>query len=248
FQSRKSTIKFAVDIALRYLLDEDFLIKKGDRYVASEFGKKVSKLYIDPLTATFFRNAIRNVSEGRKHTFGFLHLVSESEEFFPKFALRNKDYETTSLLIENNASELIEPISEYDCSRSLVALHSWITESSEISLSDNLKIESGDMHRMIETTDWLVYCLRELAKQLERVDLLDELDIIRKRIRYGIREELIELVRIKGIGRVRARKLYKHGIKNLDELSAIPVKKLAEIDKIGSTLADNIKSQLRKGR
>ncbi|MCH8833879.1 MAG: DEAD/DEAH box helicase [Thaumarchaeota archaeon] len=247
-QSRKSTIKFGVDIALRYLLEEDFIIKKGDRYAATDFGKKVSKLYIDPLTATFFRSAIENVSEGRKHTFGFLHLISDSEEFFPKFALRNKDYETASLLIENNASQLIELISEYDCTRSLLALHSWITESSEISLSDNLKIESGDMHRMVETADWLVYCLRELAKQLERADLLDELDALRKRIVYGIREELLELVKVKGIGRVRARKLFKHGVKNLNDLSTIPVTKLAEIDKIGSTLADNIKSQLRKGR
>jgi helicase len=247
-QSSKATIKFGVDIAIRYLLDREFLIKKGDRYVATEFGKKVSKLYIDPLTATYFRDAIENVSKGRKHTFGFLHLISESAEFFPKFALRNKDYEAASLLIENNASELLEPISEYDCSRSLLALNAWITESSEVSLSDNLKIESGDIHRMVETADWLIYCLRELAKQLERVDLLDELDILRKRIGYGIREELIELVKIKGIGRIRARKLFKHGIKNLDDLSEIPVKKLAEIDKIGSTLADNIKSQLRKGR
>ncbi len=247
-QSRKSTLKFGVDIALRYLMDEDFLIKKGERFVATEFGKKASRLYIDPLTATYFRTAIKNVSEGKKHTFGFLHLISESEEFFPKFSLRKKDYEAASLLIENKTIELIEPISEYDCSRSLLALDAWITESSEMSLSDNLKIESGDMHRMVETADWLLYCLRELAKQLERVDLLDELDIIRKRINYGIREELLELVKIKGIGRVRARKLFKHGINNLDDLSVIPVKKLAEIDKIGSTLADNIKSQLRKGR
>ncbi len=247
-QSRKSTLKFGVDIALRYLMDEDFLIKKGERFVATEFGKKASRLYIDPLTATYFRTAIKNVSEGKKHTFGFLHLISESEEFFPKFSLRNKDYEAASLLIENKTIELIEPISEYDCSRSLLALDAWITESSEISLSDNLKIESGDMHRMVETADWLLYCLRELAKQLERVDLLDEFDIIRKRINFGIREELLELVKIKGIGRVRARKLFKYGIKNLDDLSAIPVKKLAEIDKIGSTLADNFKSQLRKGR
>ena len=247
-QSRKSTLKFGVDIALRYLMDEDFLIKKGERFVATEFGKKASRLYIDPLTATYFRTAIKNVSEGKKHTFGFLHLISESEEFFPKFSLRKKDYEVASLLIENKTIELIEPISEYDCSRSLLALDAWITESSEMSLSDNLKIESGDMHRMVETADWLLYCLRELAKQLERVDLLDELDIIRKRINYGIREELLELVKIKGVGRIRARKLFKYGIKNLDDLSAIPVKKLAEIDKIGSTLADNIKLQLRKGR
>jgi len=115
-------------------------------------------------------------------------------------------------------------------------------------LAENLKIESGDIHRMVETSDWLVYCLRELSKQLERADLLEELDMLRRRISYGIREELLDLVKIKGIGRVRARKLFKNGIKSLDDLSSIPVKKLAEIDKIGSTLADNIKSQLRKGR
>lgn len=247
-QSRKSTIKFGIDIAIRFLQSEELLVKKGERYAASEFGKKVSKLYIDPLTATYFRKALENISEERKHTFGILHLISNTEEFFPKFALRNKDYETASLLIENNSSELLEPISEYDCSRSLLALHSWINESSEISLSDNLKIESGDMHRMVETADWLIYCLRELSKHLERADLLEELSIIRKRIRYGIREELLDLVKIKGIGRIRARKLYNGGIKTLDDLSSIPVKKLAEIDKIGSTLADNIKSQLRKGR
>ena len=247
-QSRKPTLKFGIDIALRFLQSEELLIKKGERFAASEFGKKVSKLYIDPLTAVYFRKALENVSEGRKHTLGFLHLISNSEEFFPKFSLRNKDYEVASVLIENNTSELIEPISEYDVSRSLLALHSWIGESSELSLSDNLKIESGDMHRMVENADWLVYCLRELAKQLERVDLLDDLTTIRTRIAYGIKEELLELVKIKGIGRVRARKLYTHNLKNLDDLAAISVKKLAEIDKIGSTLADNIKKQLRKGR
>jgi helicase len=129
-----------------------------------------------------------------------------------------------------------------------MALQSWITESSEISLSDNLKIESGDMHRMVQTAEWLLYCLRELAKQAGKAELLEELDILRKRVIYGIREELIDLVKIKGIGRIRARKLYNHGVKTLDDLSKIPVKKLAEIDKIGSTLADNIKSQLQKGR
>ncbi len=247
-QTRKPTIKFGIDIAIKFLLSEELIIKKEERFAATEFGKKVSKLYIDPLTATFFRDSLEQVSKERKHTLGFLHVITSCEEFFPKFSLRNKDYEKVSLLLENYSSELIEPISEYDCSRSLLALQSWITESSEISLSDNLNMQSGDMHRMVETADWLVYCLRELAKQSNRVDLLEELDILRRRIIYGIRKELVDLVKIKGIGRIRARILHKNGIKNLEDLSKIPVKKLAEIDKIGSTLADNIKSQLRKGR
>ena len=247
-QSRKPTIKFGIDIALRFLSSEILIIKKGERYAATEFGKKTSMLYIDPLTATHFRDSIENVSKKRKHTFGFLHVITNSEEFFPKFSLRNKDFETASIMIENHTSELLEPISEYDCSRSLLALQSWITESSETTLSDNLGIESGDMHRMVENANWLTYCLREIAKHVERADLLEELENLRRRIVYGIREELLELVKVKGIGRVRARTLFKHKIKTLDDLAKIPVNKLAEIDKIGLTLADNIKSELKKVR
>jgi len=247
-QSRKATIKFAIDIALRFLSSEFLIIKKGERYAATEFGKKTSMLYIDPLTATHFRDSIENVSKKKKHTFGFLHVITNSEEFFPKFSLRNKDFETASLMIENHSSELLEPISEYDCSRSLLALQSWITESSEMSLSDGLGIESGDMHRMVENANWLTYCLREIAKHVERADLLEDLENLRRRIVYGIREELLDLVKVKGIGRVRARALFKHKIKTLDDLTKIPVNKLAEIDKIGLTLADKIKSELKKVR
>jgi len=247
-QSRKPTIKFAIDISLRFLSSEYLLVKKGERYAATEFGKKTSMLYIDPLTATYFRDAVENVSQDRKHTFGFLHLISNCKEFFPKFSLRQKDYESASLMIENNSSELLKPISEYDCSRSLLALQAWITESSELSLSDNLGIESGDMHRMTETANWLSYCLREISKHVERADLLEELGDLRRRIVYGIREELLDLVKVKGIGRVRARILFKNGIKNLTDLEKIPVNKLAEIDKIGSTIAENIKTELRRIR
>lgn len=247
-QSRKSTLKFNIDIALRFLENENLLIKKGERFVGSDFGKLVSKLYIDPITATFLKNSLDKVSPGRSHTLGLLHAISICDEFFPKFSLRNKDYESLSIIIENHSDELIESISEYDCNRSLLALYSWINETTEVSLSDNLGIESGDMHRMIETCDWLIHCVREITKYLEKPEFLVELDALVPRIRYGIKPELLELVKIKGIGRIRARKLYKNGIKTLEDLNSIPVKKLAEIDKIGSTLANNIKLQLPKVR
>ena len=125
-------------------------------------------------------------------------------------------------------------------------MHAWINESSEIFLSDNLGIESGDMHRMSETSDWLVHSLYELAKLESRDDILDELNILRERISYGIKEELAELVKIRGIGRIRSRILYKNGIKNQYDLSKIPIKDLAKIDKIGSSLAESIKAQLQK--
>ena len=247
-QSNKATIKFRIQISIRFLASEDMILNNEERFIATEFGKKISMLYIDPLTASYFRTGLKISSEGKRHTVGFLHLITNCDEFFPKFSLRNRDYDAIGTLLDNYASELIEPTSEYDCSRSLLAMYSWINESTEKSLADNLGIESGDMHRMVETGDWLAYSLYELTKLEERSDLLEEINFLRKRIRYGIKEELIDLVKVKGIGRIRARTLYKHGIENLNDLQHIPVKKLAEIDKIGSTLADNIKIQLRKVR
>jgi helicase len=248
YQERKSTIKFKIQIALRYLELEELLKQKGGRFIATEFGKKTSTLYIDPLTAVYFRKTLQQISKGKKHTLGLLHIVTSCEDFFPKFSLRNKDYELISTLLENYSDQLIENISEYDCNRSLLAIHAWITESSEIFLSDNLGIESGDMHRMSETSDWLIHAFYELAKLEKLNNIMEELNVLRTRVMYGIKEELADLVRVRGIGRIRARILYKNGIKNTGELELIPVEKLAKIDKIGPRIAENIKTQLKKVR
>ena len=248
FQERKATIKFRVQITLRYLEIENLVKQKGGRFIATEFGKKTSTLYIDPLTAVYFRKCLEKFSKGRKHTLGILHAITGCEDFFPKFSLRYKDYELAGNLIENHADQMMEGISEYDCNRSMLAMHSWINESSEMFLSDNLGIESGDMHRMAETADWLVHAFYELAK-LERLDgAMEELGALRSRIEYGIKEELVDLVRVRGIGRVRARLLYKNGIRTLEDLGSVPLEKLAKIDRIGPVIAENIKTQLKKVR
>ena len=78
--------------------------------------------------------------------------------------------------------------------------------------------------------------------------MVKELDILRKRIVYGIKHELIDLVRIRNVGRIRARILYKNGYKNRTALKKAPLEKLAEIDKIGMTIAKSIKSQVEKVR
>ena len=109
-------------------------------------------------------------------------------------------------------------------------------------------IESGDMYRMTENADWLIHGFYELAKLEKRDDILEELDILRTRIEYGIKDELVDLVKVRGIGRIRARLLFKNGIKTLEQLEEIPVEKLAKVDKIGPVIAENIKTQLKKVR
>ena len=245
-QVEDETIELNLENAKHFLIDEKFIVKSRNGFIATKFGQMVSRLYIDPMTARDFRNAIEyDISKGRKHTFGFLHLITNCSEFFPKFGLRIKDEERLDIVLENNIQTKIKHIDVQDCTRSLLAMELWINEGTEIDLSDQLNIESGDIHRMAETANWLAYSLRELSRLLGRIDLIKELDDLRQRIIYGIKEELIDLVKIKGIGRVRARRLYRNNIKTRQDLAATSVNQLAAIDKIGMTVANNIKSQLK---
>jgi helicase len=251
---QKNTVVFKVDAALNYL-EEEYLIKgRNDRYIATDFGRKATLLYIDPLTAVQFRKALgsfdrsatrRNNGNNKSHTLGFLHIITTSADFYPKLSLRKKDFEELSLLIQCHSNELFYPITEYDCSRSLLALNEWIDESSDRMISNKVGVEPGDMHRMVENGGWLTYSLYEVAKLLKREDLLTEIHNLRSRIKYGVREELIPIVALEGIGRVRARALYDAGLTDIRKLAKVSGSKLAAISKIGPTVAAKLKEQLK---
>jgi len=246
-QYRSATVEFKVESALEYLEQEELVKSKNGRYISTEFGKRTSLLYIDPITAVAFRTALERVErvEG-KHTIGFLHLITSGPDFYPKLSLRKKDYDELSLMIRDRGKELLYDLSEYDCTRSFWALCEWIEETSEKILSDKMGVEPGDMHRMVEMTDWLAYSLYEVAKILRREDILPELYNLRTRIRYGVKEELLPLVALEGIGRVRARSLYAAGITDVGKISRVPQNKLANIPKIGAAVAEKLKDQLKK--
>lgn len=244
-QYRKSTINSKVESAVDYLEVEDMVKRRGERFMATEFGKRISLLYIDPLTAVEFKGAILNADKGKKHTLGFLYVITDCTDFYPKLQLRNKDIDEVRMLIDEYTRELFFDVNEYECSRSLLALNAWIQEYSDKKIMEVFGVEPGDMYRIVETSDWLLYSIYELAKLLKRDDLLDEIYMLRKRVKYGIKEELMPLVSIEGVGRVRARMLYNAGFRDIKSIKEAPLEKLAAVQKIGNALAKKIKEQLK---
>lgn len=251
-QYKKSTVSFKVDAALGYLESEDLIKSKNDRYIATEFGRRASLLYIDPLTAVEFRKSIKsieqttttkNIGNSNNHTIGFLHLITNNADFYPKLSLRKKDFEELYTIIQQHSDELFDKISEYDCSRSLLALYEWINETSDRVLNDKVGVEPGDMRRMVEIGEWLVYSLYEVAKLLKREDLLVSIYNLRIRIKYGIREELLPLVALEGIGRIRARALYDAGFTDIRKVAKASESKLSAISKIGPAVAKKLKEE-----
>lgn len=68
--------------------------------------------------------------------------------------------------------------------------------------------------------------------------------MLHERVKLGIKKELIELVRLEGIGRIRARMLYSYGFKNIDALKKASIEQLKSVPLIGEKLARSIKQQL----
>lgn len=250
-QYRKATVDFKVDTSLRYLECEELIKSRNDRYIATDFGRRTSLLYIDPATAVGFRKAIQSIERQRtdkdndnKYVLGFLHLISNSPDFYPKLSLRKKDIEELNTIFQQHSGELFYQTNEHECSRSLIALYKWINETSDRVLSDKFGIEPGDMHRIAESSEWLAYSLYEVSKVVKREDLLASLHNLRIRIKYGIKEDLLSLVTLEGIGRIRARALYDAGLTNIRKLTKTPESRLAAIPKIGPTVAKRLKEQL----
>ncbi|MEM3383033.1 MAG: DEAD/DEAH box helicase [Nitrososphaerales archaeon] len=252
-QYRHAAIQSKVNKVINYLLGEGLIERRGKRYIASEFGKRVSTLYIDPLTGVIFKRAINLAKKNNPHLLGFLHLIVSSPDFSPKFPLRSRDIDEAQRLFDQNKDEFILPLHKNDIYedyfkdfRSLLVLYGWINEWSEDKILDKLGVEPGDLHRAVETSEWLVHSLFELSKLLGRVDLLPEIAQLEQRVKQGIKPELIPLAKLEGIGRVRARSLYNHGFTDLDKLASASIDKIASIPKIGIIMAKSIKKQLQE--
>ena len=103
------------------------------------------------------------------------------------------------------------------------------------------------MYRHVESGQWLLHAAGLIAGLFRKKTLTFQLENLSTRLRYGIKEELLDLVRLKGVGRVRARSLFDHGFKNLSALKHTSLDELAGIKQIGKALARDILTQATAG-
>jgi helicase len=90
-----------------------------------------------------------------------------------------------------------------------------------------------------------MHALAELSKHLD-LGVTFKAKQLGERIHYGAGPDLLTLVELKGIGRVRARKLYLAGYTNLDKLKAADPVEIGRI--LGPKIAENVSAQLRMGK
>ena len=122
-------------------------------------------------------------------------------------------------------------------------LNDWISEVHENEIADAFKIGPGDIRNKMDMAEWLIHASVRLA-ELFNPEAVADVSELRTRIEYGIKAELLELVKLRGIGRVRARALHDRGLKSIEDLRTTSYDRLKQIPTIGEAIARLIKSQL----
>ena len=114
--------------------------------------------------------------------------------------------------------------------KSAWALCQWIEENSLREIEQDLGVAPGDLRVRVDHADWLMNAARQICANDDEIDgalidadidLLEILDIMRKRVPNGCKEDLLALISIRGVGRVRARTLANHGYRTPLEICRI---------------------------
>ena len=246
------------------LLEEwEFIITKGTDFTPADSldedqkiratipGKRVAELYLDPLTANQLITGIRKSQARAVTAFSFLQLVSSTLEMRPLLNVRMKEYEMIQEKIAEHDSNLLqdEP-SMYeegyeDFTKSIktaLFFNEWINEKPEDELLESFNIRPGEIRIKLEKAEWLLYSAQELSGLMNYKHLIKEIVKLRLRLKNGVREELLPLIKLRNIGRVRARSLFNNRIRSIKDIREADLATLSYL--IGRQTALDIKRQV----
>lgn len=253
----RKMIKLLVDfgfISTGQKMPSDFVpadkIRKG-KLEATPIGRRVAQLYIDPLTAHNIVNALRFGETRMLSEFSFLHLAATCLELRPLLKVRSSEYEEINSELNEHDSELIVPEptmydpdyeSYINSIKTALFLLDWCSEKDEEELLEKYKVRPGEIRSKVDLADWLLYAAEELARMIKKQAMLSHIIRTRLRLKYGVKEELLPLLKFEGIGRVRARKLYNNKVRDVKDIKNADITALVQI--VGKATAISIKKQV----
>jgi len=254
YQYDPRAIKGVIQKSLGFLFTEKMIEVGGDKIYATKFGRRVSELYIDPLTGVIIRDALTSRAQ-HLTDISFLHMIARTPDMFPKLRPYSSDMDNLQFFIEDHKNEFMFDLPDPWMDRMAFenflgeaklswVLKAWMNETSEDKMIERFRVQPGDLYRLISTAKRLIYASNELASIFKHKDLLSHLAKLTVRIEKGVKPELFPLVTLKGIGRVRARILFNSGLRTVDDLKRAPLPKLTGLPLIGPRLAQKIKEQV----
>ena len=121
------------------------------------------------------------------------------------------------------------------------------------SIEEEWGVQPGDLRSRVELMEWLLFAMRRILSEdqylanIERdahKTLYDSIDEVHRRVRYGCKADILGLVSIKGVGRVRAREMAETlGVSTVMDVSEITERDKARLSDLrgwSPKLVDNL--------
>ncbi|HLD80971.1 MAG TPA: DEAD/DEAH box helicase [archaeon] len=203
-----------------------FVTETNEKLIPTRLGVRVSELSLDPVSAN---NLVNNLKKTEKEGFkelGLVYSFAGMNEMAPYLSVpASREIEVWEEAAELAGEFYYDPVTlsfqdmhAMNKFRLSQMVRDWVNEKSEEFVLEKYGVAPGVLHSNLENLDWLTYAGVEISKLLELEKAAQHCARLRRRINYGVKEELLELVAVKNIGRVRARRLWGSGIKNVSGL------------------------------
>ena len=254
YQYDVKAIKSLIGKILTYLYDEKMIEVVGDNICATKFGKRVSELYIDPLSGVVIRDSFENKPADLTE-FSLLHLIAHTPDMGPVMRPYTRECEPLALALEDHKNELFTEVPDQFADhfayeeflgevKTALVMNSWIDEVTEERLIQMFNVQPGDLYRIIENAKWLLHATDELASLFGEKQVLPITCELVERVGKGIKKELLPIVRLEGVGRIRGRIMFNAGYQSIDDLKAASIEDLTNLPLVGPKLAKKIKEQV----
>jgi len=255
YQYDVKAIQNVIAKILRFLHDEEMIYVVGKDINATKLGKRISELYIDPLSGIIIRDALQTKPPVLTE-FSLLQLIAHTPDMGPIMRPYQREMEKLADTLEEHQQEmLVETPSQRDYIgyadflgevKMAMVLNAWIEETSEDKLLERFNVQPGDLYRTIESAKWLLHAVERLSpiitnKNKEVTDLSNELV---ERVSMGIKRELMPIVALEGVGRVRGRIIFNAGFQTMEDLKQASIEELTALPSVGPRLAKKIKEQV----
>lgn len=250
---QRGDLSGVIDNVLDFLEAERMIVRSGGRLRATELGKLTSRLYVDPLSASIIVKALEAAKKRQKPydvDIALLQLICATPDVKSLY-LRRSDYAWIIKYTDEHISDFLVDVpevgdeAEFDAFLSSVKtaalVDMWINEKNEDEMTAFYNIGPGDVRNLMETCVWLMHATADISHLL-KTPVTREARELAVRIEYGVSKELMDLIELEGVGRVRARKLYEAGYKNREALKKADLKALAAL--LGEKVAARILAQL----
>lgn len=256
-QKRTSNLIELIGGIFEFLETNELIEKNGFRYFATAFGQCVSRLYIDPITGIMLKKGLAKADKGTPFSsIGLLHLTcccpdmeligSITKADYPELETFNNSCADEFIVNTHDFPELEDVFFQLSVLKTTLMLTTWIDEEKEETICDKFNVGPGDIYRHVEAAEWLLHATSVIAELFKFRRFTFITDDLKNRVHYGIREELLELVLLKGVGRVRARNLFEKKFRRLTDFKHTTVDELSKVDQIGKSLAKDILAQVEK--